>query len=261
MAQVFDPEKLVKDMAHLLVEGLNKANQTPRRLASTAAHVDTEILDTHYATYKPVLTPIGLYGTDIENRSEVPQEFRFSRSETHKDSFSWELSQGLELGAKTEIEVGLPKIAGGKVELSAKLSLGAKEGHSEEVSQTWSVDMPIKVPPRSKVRATLQLEQRRFRADLIVTCKVAGTYEIRLVPTGEAGVTGWGGPFYGVIDYLKHRGKDMSGWRTEGIDDLAFFEGRFLFEAVQGIRSQVVIDQYDLDGKLIRHNAPATEFR
>ncbi len=120
---------------------------------------------------KIVHHPVVLQESQIRNPTgaSVKQTVTYSRNYT--DSYEWNISAGLKLGAAAKFTAGLPIVGEGEVSTSVELSFAAgfKNGHSESVTFTGSVE--IQIPAQTSVAVKTILAQGKvdsvpFRATL-----------------------------------------------------------------------------------------------
>jgi hypothetical protein len=86
----------------------------------------------------------------------------------------WKHSAGLKIGAKATFEVGVPTVSSNKVEISAEVSYGFEWSKSVTTTDTKTIHLPVKVPPRKAVMGTVEWLESSVRVPFRV--KGMGTF-------------------------------------------------------------------------------------
>jgi len=124
-----------------------------------------------------------LTGNTYENNSSVSQQVSFTVSETITKSNNWNVTAGLEIGAKVsaEVEGGIPGLGSAKstVEGSVTISASAGKGGSDEVSQNWSETRNINIAPYKIMRVCASVnEQKSTRVPFSIPLYAKGTFKV-----------------------------------------------------------------------------------
>ncbi|HEY0071545.1 MAG TPA: ETX/MTX2 family pore-forming toxin, partial [Chloroflexia bacterium] len=126
--------------------------------------------------YSPLLVAEVSYVNN--GRAEDTQALRVGK--TTIDSFSWSLTESIEVGVTTSFSVKAPIFAEGKVEVSMAVSFSATQTQSKEEVQNWELDTGISIPPHTRVKVTATVRQSRydptFTADVWITGEVRAYY-------------------------------------------------------------------------------------
>ncbi|RYO55585.1 hypothetical protein AA0113_g8739 [Alternaria arborescens] len=98
--------------------------------------------------------PKTIFSQKSKNDSDREQTPTISISETTGQSSTFETEVGLELGVTTSFSAGLPIVAEGKVEISAKMHTNLTIGTTNTSSQSWEATVSMNVPAHSVYRVT-----------------------------------------------------------------------------------------------------------
>ena len=138
--------------------------------------VHSQMLDIQYALDD---TPqaednLNAYKAELRNDSSVTQTPRFAKSYSTTQSFAWSVTEQLSIGTEVSTTVGVPDVAsvGGKV--TTDLTLSSTQGAEQSETQEWEVDMPVLVPPRTIVTATLVIKMKKYDVRWVGKCKLTG---------------------------------------------------------------------------------------
>ncbi|KAG0445273.1 hypothetical protein HPB47_017471 [Ixodes persulcatus] len=74
------------------------------------------------------------------------------RTKTRTHQYSWQTQDAMSVDGSISIEVGLPKVVGGTASVRKTVSLTNTTGQVETVSQGYTVDVKVTVPPRKKAK-------------------------------------------------------------------------------------------------------------
>ena len=95
-----------------------------------------EFYDTDYGimltnfTYEmndPVYTPLIAFEQDFTNTTSVPDTMTPSFTRSEAATFSFGFNEGLKIGTKATVKVGIPLIAEGEAEVSGEISFGSSQ--------------------------------------------------------------------------------------------------------------------------------------
>ena len=128
--------------------------------------------EVHYSNTEPSWNADSLYTIGVDNASPGEVSVSLKRSESTTATFTWSLTEGIKVGVKTDVEVGIPKIADGKIEVSAEMNLSSTQASTTSKTQVWEVDAAITVPAWTHVDASMILKQGVQDAafEIDVTC-------------------------------------------------------------------------------------------
>lgn len=228
---IYDIPQLLYDAIAHVVSGHN-----PEVDQSTCTYKWGEF---RYLQTDPNWQPDSLYTTGYDNASSCQDSVVFKRSQATTATFTWSITEGIKIAAKTSIQVGLPKIADGKIELSTELNFASTQAKTESRTQTWEVDMTINIPAWTHVDANLIMKEGQQNAnfEVDVTCGGYATatweYNGRKV-TGEASQAAFLHDYAGIPykSYTPPTGRDFRG---ELVITL-----RGTFNGLQGVAVEVV---------------------
>lgn len=173
--QVYDIQKMLRDAIAARVY-----DHKPDIDFSTCTYEWGEI---KYFHSDPVWEPDSLYSGSYSNDSSTQDTFVFKKAESTTASFTWSITEGLKAGAKTTVEVGIPKIADGKLQVYAELNVASTQGETKSKTQSWEVNTNIGVAPHTYVEAHMVVQVGLQNA----------SFEIDVICGGYA-KTSWNGP-------------------------------------------------------------------
>lgn len=92
---------------------------------------------------------------DAINTTRVQNDVEVKLSYTERKSQTWNASVSFKLGIKTNINAGVPLIAGGGIEISTEFTGQYQWGKTEDSSTMIETIYRVQVPPMSKVKVSL----------------------------------------------------------------------------------------------------------
>ncbi|NOT83717.1 MAG: ETX/MTX2 family pore-forming toxin [Methylococcaceae bacterium] len=122
------------------------------------------LADFSYQTQTPMLTPVIAFDQTLTNHSNVQDSstVSFTRSETA--SFSFGFKEGLKIGTKAKVKVGIPLIADGEAEVSGELTFDANQQWTTSNTQSWSASETVNIPPNSTLRVQGIIQNAKTKA-------------------------------------------------------------------------------------------------
>lgn len=172
-------EDVVNDLNSRLI-----ANNSPFKLLEygDAKFVQGAISYKGQGAFEPKEIKI-LSGNTYENNSSVAQQVSFQVSETVTKSNNWNVTAGIEVGAKITAEVGggIPGLGSAKstVEGSVTITASAGKGGSEEASQQWSETRNITIAPYKIMRICASVsEQKSTSVPFTIPLYAAGAFKV-----------------------------------------------------------------------------------
>lgn len=118
--------------------------------------------------------PISLQSSIFTNDTNVQDEQTFSVDKTTSDSFTWSLTEGLEVG--TEFEVKIPFIGDSKT--SVKINFSSTQSQTSSVERHWGYSANIPVPAHSKIETTFSVLEGKIDTPFTATFQVRGYMKI-----------------------------------------------------------------------------------
>jgi hypothetical protein len=133
------------------------------------ANYGVAITDFTYEVETPNYAPVIAFDQSFANNTDATDTMTpsFTRSET--DAFSFGFNEGLKIGTKATIKVGIPLIADGEAEVSGEISFGSSQQWTKSETQTWASSTTAQVPPHSTV------EVKGFIQNATVNAQFRGT--------------------------------------------------------------------------------------
>ena len=98
----------------------------------------------------------------------------FTVDKTTSDSFTWSLTEGLEVGTEFEVKVS----AVGDSKSSIKMNFSSTQSQTTSVERHWGYSARIPVPPHSKVKTTFSVLEGKVDTPFTATFQVRGYMKI-----------------------------------------------------------------------------------
>ncbi|CAN9276535.1 unnamed protein product [Alternaria sp. RS040] len=117
------------------------------------------------------IQPKSIFSQTSKNDSSAEQKPVITISETTEQQSTFETEAGLEIGVTTSFSCGVPILAEGKVEVSAKVHTNLKWGTTNTTSQSWEASVPLTVPPHTHLRVTATVTQSILEVPFTTTWK------------------------------------------------------------------------------------------
>lgn len=126
--------------------------------------VRVEGTELSYDPYAPSPKPgfVSSASTSYENDSSVEQEVTFKQSVSTSQTFSWSVTEELDIGLSVEVKAGLPAVAQVTTTMSAEFDLSSTQGDSKTDTQEWSVDQPIRTPAHTHINAKMLVNTEEY---------------------------------------------------------------------------------------------------
>jgi hypothetical protein len=216
-------------------------------------NITATVTQMHFSAPNPRGTaPQELHQVTYENRTDQEQTFTIRDSKETSWAFELSITYGLKMTQSLNAKIGLEKIIelGGSVEWEVSLSTTAKV--STTVKRTFSWDMPLRVPKRSKVTAWVMVKTQFLEPDFTANVEIAArdnqfntgklVYVYENVSDGDwwrtnlswwVAIYGWPPNFYAIDG-------DRVGFRTRG-----------KIRGTWGNSCYIVTEQRELNGSLI----------
>ncbi|PSN61327.1 hypothetical protein BS50DRAFT_578688 [Corynespora cassiicola Philippines] len=115
--------------------------------------------------------PKNLFSQQLRNQTGTDQDQSVKISESTEQQSTFEAEVGLELGVSTQVSCGVPMLAEGKVEVSAKVHSNLKWGSTNVRSQSWEATVNLKVPGGKTIRVTATVTESILNVPFVSTWK------------------------------------------------------------------------------------------
>jgi hypothetical protein len=185
-----------------------------------------------------------------DNGSTLQQSDTFQYTETTDQSFTWSITEGVNVGVEISATEGLPDVASSAPKASVTLSFSSTQGQTLVKTQTWSVNTPVAVPPQSSLKCDMVVNSQSYEIKFTATVLVSGDVAIWFNDRVCLGAPGdghfnWYIPITQVFnDVIKNNLIDTSGYQITPAGVIATAQG--IFTGGQGISQGVVTTQYPL---------------
>lgn len=131
--------------------------------------------------------PISLQSSLFTNGTSVQDQQTFSVDKTTSDSFTWSITEGIEVGS--EFEVKVPFI--GDAKSSIKLNFSSTQGQTTSVERRWSYSAQIPVPPHSKIETIFSVLEGNVDTPFTATFQVRGYMRVEFDVSSPGGKPDW----------------------------------------------------------------------
>ncbi|ATB37885.1 cytotoxin leucocidin [Cystobacter fuscus] len=160
------------------------------------------------ATYdmkaQPTTAPSFVQSSDFNNQLDSAQNYNFTYSKATKDTYSWQVTSGIQVTTSAEIGVTVPDLFSAKVSVSNTLSMSSTQGTTSEEDQTWSIQENIAVPPRTHVTASAAVNEQKvttsWTADVAIGGRAAVWFDGQISIPALGDGTHW--LFFPTPDYI-----------------------------------------------------------
>ena len=141
--------------------------------------ISSKVLKMWYdQNYDEIPLPGQILTSSFNNDSGGVGSAVFKKSKQTTTSFTWSITEGLELGISQEITAGVPGVAQSKTTLSAKISLSATQGETKSETNTWEIDRTISVPPHTSIEMTWAINEAKITATFYADIEITGFFAI-----------------------------------------------------------------------------------
>lgn len=105
-----------------------------------------------------------LYSIDYDNEIDLPQTVTFSKEEKTETNFAWSITEAVKLGMEVSAKASVPEFVEVATKESVELSLSSTQSIGITRTDTWSLSVPIVVPPHKRVTCNMIAETRNYDA-------------------------------------------------------------------------------------------------
>jgi hypothetical protein len=100
----------------------------------------------------------------------------FTDSKTTAASFQVVVTKGITVGITASVQVGVPDFGTATISSSVSMSLSTAETQGSTLSQTWSWNSTIPVPPHSHVKATIIVQEAKYSTPFTAKVRIRGAF-------------------------------------------------------------------------------------
>ena len=223
------------------------------------------------------LPPIVVEGW-YDNATDVAQQDKFIEAAKTTQSFTWAVTRGIKLGIEVSAEVGAPNVAKASTKITSEVSVSRTESNTTSNEQSWAVENPFNIPPRSSMQMQLIVNQEKynvpFTMDLFLRGWVAVWSNDKITFGNESHWLYFWSLWDVIKDCAEHGLADVSAFSPNidrnpiGVETLqrtdAIFQASGLFTGLQGVSYIVRARQYPLRpeaaaGRLTISKGPAAQ--
>ncbi|MFJ8314069.1 ETX/MTX2 family pore-forming toxin [Streptomyces sp. NPDC094147] len=201
----------------------------------------------------PVPGQVSSVATNYRNGTEVEQTVTYKQSKTTEQDLRISVTESLKIGVTVEVSAEIPAVAKVSETTSIEASLSSTQEFTHKETQTWSVDLPLRIPPKSTVEATLVVGTQKYDIDWTATVVLRGSVAVWFNEKVDLNQDGdrhwlWFVPLDEVFrDCQRHQIIDTSGYEVIADGVNAFASGTF--SGGQGVSLNVNALQKPLDSR------------
>lgn len=144
------------------------------------AFLDVQVTGFTYGAVQTASSPSQELGSAMQwsNKTCSADSFTQAFSNTSTASFTWTVTEGLQVGVTAKYTAGVPAALGTEVSVSAQLSFQASQSTTTTTTQTWSITANITVPKLSVITAVMVVEQVQLSVPWNATCTLGPTSKV-----------------------------------------------------------------------------------
>ncbi len=201
----------------------------------------------------PVPGQVTSVSTNYRNGTEVEQLVTYKQSKTTEQDLRISVTESLKVGVTMEVSAEIPAVAKVSETTSIEASLSSTQEFSHKETQNWSVDLPLKIPAKSLVEASLVVGTQKYDIDWTATVTLTGNVAIWFNEKVDLNHDGdnhwlWFVPVEEVFrDCQTHGIVDTTGYEITSNGVNAFASGKFT--GGQGVSLSINAVQKPLDGR------------
>ncbi|MYT29348.1 MULTISPECIES: ETX/MTX2 family pore-forming toxin [unclassified Streptomyces] len=204
----------------------------------------------------PIPGQVSSVTTNYRNGSAVEQQVIYKQSKTTEQDLRISVTESLKIGVSMEVSAEIPAVAKVSETTSIETNLSSTQEYTHKETQNWGVDLPLKIPAKSAIEASLVIGTQKYDIDWTATVGMSGAVAIWFNDKVDLNHDGdyhwlWFVPIEEVFrDCRAHGIADTTGYEITagGVD--AFAGGKFA--GGQGVAVNVNVVQKDLDGRTKR---------
>ncbi|WP_171172261.1 cytotoxin leucocidin [Streptomyces sp. I05A-00742] len=200
----------------------------------------------------PVPGQVTSVSTSYRNGTAVEQVVTYKQSRTTEQDLRISVTEALKVGVTVEVSAEIPAVAKVSETTSIEATLSSTQEFSHKEVQNWSVDLPLRIPPKSVVDASLVVGTQKYDIDWTATVSLTGNVAIWFEEKVDLNHDGdlhwlWFVPVEEVFrDCRAHGIVDTTGYEVTADGVNAFASGTFT--GGQGVSLSINTVQKPLDG-------------
>ncbi|MBH1938738.1 cytotoxin leucocidin [Streptomyces sp. AV19] len=207
----------------------------------------------------PVPGQVSSVATNYRNGTDVEQTVTYKQSRTTEQDLRISVTESLKVGVTVQVSAEVPAVAKVSETTSIEATLSSTQEFSHKETQNWSVDLPLKIPAKSVVEASLVVGTQKYDIDWTATVGLTGSVAIWFEEKVDLNHDGdrhwlWFVPVEEVFRDCRANGiVDTSGYEVTADGVNAFASGTF--SGGQGVSLSINAVQKPLDGRAKRSAA------
>ncbi|MFC4518204.1 ETX/MTX2 family pore-forming toxin [Streptomyces ehimensis] len=201
----------------------------------------------------PVPGQVSSVATNYRNGTDVEQQVTYKQSKTTEQDLRISVTESLKIGVTMEVSAEIPAVAKVSETTSIEASLSSTQEYTHKETQNWSVDLPLKIPAKSVVEASLVVGTQKYDIDWTATVNLSGNVAIWFNEKVDLNHDGdnhwlWFVPIEQVLRDCRDNGiVDVTGYEITADGVSAFASGKF--SGGQGVSLNINAVQKPLDGR------------
>jgi hypothetical protein len=186
-----------------------------------------------YGTPQSAPNPSFVWVQYFDNRLNVAQMTKFTRSEQGSNTYQWAQTNTISNTLSMEVEVSVPEIVKVKDSFSTTITMSTTNTQTKQSTKTWSVEQDITIPAMTTVKASMVVERVKYN--------VPYTAQIRFTGYGMAWCNEKRDDHYCWFPNAANILPPFGCSTTDGNDAVCNLSGMFV--GVTGVRSVVQVQQ------------------
>lgn len=189
--------------------------------------------------------PSVVFEDERDNHTSIETLSTFSFNEETTSTFSWSLTESIDIGTRASISAPLP--AGFKADLETSVNIGLSSTQQQEDSTTryWSREEQVAVPPYTLIKAKMVIMQEKYDMDFVTDVTLTGYVAIWLkdkrdINTKNGSDLHW---LWFIPVSKVFRDRPVSGYEVLS-NGAVNFKSRGRFQGVQGFKCVIRYQEF-----------------
>ena len=221
------------------------------------AKISVNARNLQYQIPTPVEKPSFEYSEWFDNDTSLEQASEFTKSVETTDSFSYSFTKSLKISYTAKLGIQIPFISFGG-EWTTELDFSSTQTTAQTRTIKWEKKMPIKVPPKKSLRATLVINEDRYdtpwSADIVIGGNVAMWFKDK-IDFNDINGKNFHWLWFPSPDWILCRDTDikpygmsirdlLKNYTSEGRN--VIFKAQGVFTGVAGVNSYIRLEEFPL---------------
>jgi hypothetical protein len=188
--------------------------------------------------------PDVVFEDERDNRTSIETISTFSFYEETTSTFSWSLTESIDVGIRSSIAAPLP--AGFKFETESSINIGlsSTQQHEDSTTRYWSREEQVTVPAQTLIRAKMTIMQEKYDMDFAADVTITGYVAIWLKDKRDVRRNNGSKHWLWFIPVSRvFQDRPVAGF-TVLANGAVTFKARGRFKGVQGFKCIIRFDEY-----------------